>query len=242
MRGLLFSPAPSKTPYGSLWFGCPAGKRAQGLNAKKTISLRNRFLEVLRGILCLSGLLLVVVTFTPLTLWWGRALSGTWTEDAGDAGDVLIILGADDPTAGIIGRASYWRTVYAARAWESVRFKLVVVSGGNGVAESIRELLVCRGVPAGSIQAETRSTSTRENALFTRDLVAHHEGRKVLLTSDYHMYRASRAFQKAGVDVIPRPLPDVLKHANRWENRWNMFLVLVVETGKIAGYWMKGWI
>lgn len=194
---------------------------------------------MLRSVLCLSGLLLVIVTFTPVTVWWGEALAGAWTEGRGD---VLIVLGADDTAAGIIGRGSYWRTVYAVRAWESGEFKLIVVSGGNGVAESIKQLLVFSGVPAGLIQVETRSTSTRENALFTRDLVARHEGRKVLLTSDYHMYRAQRAFQKAGITITPRPLPDVLKHANAWGNRWEMFLLLVVETGKIAGYLVKGWI
>jgi hypothetical protein len=38
--------------------------------------------------------------------------------------------------------------------------------------------------------------STRETALRVRDLVAATLGKKVLMTSDYHMYRAIRFFAK----------------------------------------------
>lgn len=37
----------------------------------------------------------------------------------------------------------------------------------------------------------------------------------VLLTSDYHMFRARRMFEKAGLKVVPMPIPDGLKRATR---------------------------
>ena len=64
----------------------------------------------------------------------------------------------------------------------------------------------------------------------------------MLLTSDYHMLRAKRAFLKLGVVVQPRPIPDALKRATNWQGRWPVFLDLVSETTKILYYRARGWI
>ena len=185
------------------------------------------------------GAVYVLVTVTPITLWWARALSNPWLDADGD---VLIVLGADAPNGGVIGQSSYWRAVYAVRYWKRGHFKKIIVAGGAGTAETMREFIVCEGVPAAAIAVETRSTSTRENALFTRDFVMQFPGPKVLFTSDYHMYRAQRVFRKAGIDVLPTPFPDALKRGNSWPNRAGIFVELVIETAKIAGYRVRGWI
>ena len=67
-------------------------------------------------------------------------------------------------------------------------------------------------------------------------------GRKVLLTSDYHTFRAVRALRKTGVMVIPRPIPDGVKRAGSWNLRWDVFQDLLIESTKIAYYWARGWI
>jgi uncharacterized SAM-binding protein YcdF (DUF218 family) len=93
-----------------------------------------------------------------------------------------------------------------------------------------------------AIRVERRSTSTRENALFTRELLGDAPGRKVLLTSDYHMFRAHRVFRKAGLEVLPRPLPDAIKRSSGWRGRWAVFVEEVEETGKILYYAARGWM
>ena len=89
---------------------------------------------------------------------------------------------------------------------------------------------------------EPNSLSTRENAVMTAAMIAGIPGRKVLLTSDYHMFRARRAFEAAGLAVTPRPFPDVIKRVNDITDREHCFSILLVETAKIAAYWWKGWI
>ena len=64
----------------------------------------------------------------------------------------------------------------------------------------------------------------------------------MLLTSDYHMFRAHRAFKKAGLEVLPKPFPDARKRASEWTGRWPAFLDLVEETLKIGYYYARGWI
>ena len=63
----------------------------------------------------------------------------------------------------------------------------------------------------------------------------------MLLTSDYHMYRASAAFRKAGLNVTPYPIPDVRKYSNRYLDRLPIAGDLLEETAKIVYYRWKGW-
>lgn len=189
------------------------------------------------------GVLLALVTVTPLISWWAGALAGPWEDPNGD---VLIVLGGSLLENGVIGQSSYWRSVYALLAWREGAFQRVLVSGGgpagSSIAETMRDFLACRGVPREVIQVETRSSNTHENALYVSALVTGVPGRKVLLTSDYHMFRAHRAFKKAGLEVLPRPFPDAMKRAAGWTGRWPAFLDLVRETIAIGYYYARGWI
>lgn len=197
--------------------------------------------NVLRAILCLLALLgfvMVAVTFTPLTGWWGRALAGGWNDPKGE---VLIVLGAGTIDESTLAPSSYWRSIYADRAYRRGGFRTVLVSGSE-VAPLMADFLVCHGVPAGAILMDNASTSTHENTLYAKLILANVPGRKVLLTSDYHMFRARRCFEKAGVLVLASPFPDALKRGRRHMGRWGVFLDLVVETAKIVYYRARGWI
>ena len=98
------------------------------------------------------------------------------------------------------------------------------------------------GVPADAIVVENASATTRENALYAKPLLARQDGRIVLLTSDYHMFRAWRCFQKLGIPVISRPFPDLLKRSNQLPKRWEGFLILSGELASIGYYRIRGWI
>ena len=195
-------------------------------------------------VLASLGSLMVIVSATPVVEWWAKGLAGPLDEPKGDT---LIVLGGNVLDQGTIGISSYWRSVYAVRAYRQGGFHQVLISGGrdtlgNVIARPMADFLICQGVPRENIWIEDRSTSTRENALFSRDVLKQVPGRMVLLTSDYHMYRAARAFRKAGLDIIPRPCPDAIKRGTTWRGRWPAFVELVAETGKIAYYKARGWI
>ena len=194
------------------------------------------------ALLALIGFAWCVVTATPLDAWWARRLAGPWFNPQGDT---LIVLGGSMLDQGILGQSSYWRSVYAVLTYRQGHFRRILISGGppnEPAAEAMKQFLVAEGVPAGIVATETASRSTRDNALAVRRLLAGDSSRKVLLTSDYHMYRASRAFAKAGVAVTPVPFPDVIKQATRWSGRWPAFLELCGETVKIGYYYVRGWI
>ena len=128
----------------------------------------------------------------------------------------------------------------AVLAWKTGSFKTVVVSGRSG--PGILNFLVAEGVPRKAIITESRSTSTRENALDTAGLIRNMPGKKVLLTSDFHMYRAIRVFRKVGITVTPMAVPDVLHDTQNWSGRFSGFEIMLIETAKIAYYRLRGWI
>ena len=135
----------------------------------------------------LLGLLLVLVTFTPMVSWWAARLAGPWADPGGD---ILIVLGGSALTDGILGESSYWRSVYAVRAYREGHFREVIVSGGGPpppIADTMREFLVCQGIPARVIRTESLLRNTQENAIFVREMLSSTPGTKVLMTSDYHM-------------------------------------------------------
>ena len=199
----------------------------------------DRAYRIARGGLALVGLCWTLVTLTPVTKWYAAKLAGPWSEPKGE---VLIVLGAEGPTGDFIGLGTYWRCIYAVRIWRTGGFHTLVVSGAGGIAESMQRFIEFEGVPADRIVVEKRSASTRQNALFTAEIVSRISGRKVLVTSDMHTYRSVRAFHKAGIPVEPRFFPYVLKVYNNWPSRWMLFVELCVETAKIVWYWTQGWI
>jgi uncharacterized SAM-binding protein YcdF (DUF218 family) len=192
---------------------------------------------VIAGLAAL-GLLMVLVTFTPVVPWYARMLAEPWDDSPGD---VLIVLGGGVIDQDNLAQGSYWRCVYAERAWRTGRFRQVLVCGA-GVAPLMRDFLTTHSVPAAVIQVEDSSHSTHENAINAKRLLAGVPGRKVLLTSDYHTFRARRAFAKAGLDVLTYPFPDVIKSSGHLTERWEAFITVAGETGKIIYYWLRGWI
>jgi uncharacterized SAM-binding protein YcdF (DUF218 family) len=189
--------------------------------------------------------LLLAIHLTPLTHYWARALAGNWTDGTGKT---LVVPAAELESDGVLGPSTHLRTLYALRVYRESPFQTIIVTGGSQsnpphpAGEAMRAFLIANGVPPSVVRAENQSASTRENATYTRRLLGSGAGSIVLLTSDYHMFRARRCFEKAGLRVIPRPVPDVLKRSNRIVNRWISFWTLVLETGKIGYYRWNGWI
>lgn len=188
-------------------------------------------------LLAVFGFMTLLVISTPMVSWWARAYAGSIDQPKGD---VLILLSAAADDANGISYSSYWRARMAVLAWKNGGFKTVLISGKTG--PGILNFLVAEGVPRDAIITESRSTSTRENALYTAALIQHIPGKKVLLTSDFHMYRAIRAFRKVGVVATPMAAPDVLHAAEHWTGRFSAFETMLIETAKIAYYRLRGWI
>jgi uncharacterized SAM-binding protein YcdF (DUF218 family) len=184
------------------------------------------------------GLITVLVISTPIVAWWAQAYSGPIEQPKGD---ILILLSAaaDDKYGGI-SYSSYWRARQALFAWQTGGFKKIVICGGGD--PGILNFLLADGIPREAFVTERRSVSTRENAIETARLIQNLPGKKVLLTSDFHMYRAIRVFRKLGIEAAPMAVPDVLHSVEHWNGRFQAFETMLSESAKIVYYAIRGWI
>lgn len=142
---------------------------------------------------------------------FSRPFSGTNAKP-----DAVVVLGGGlheltwvPAPAGLTGH-SLQRLVAGITVARTLKLPLVV-SGGTGkiVPGEARESVVMAntatalGFPRNDIVVETRSRNTLENAQFVREAIP---GRTVVLvTSAFHMSRASGMFRKQGFTVVPAP-------------------------------------
>lgn len=212
-----------------------------------TYRFRRRLFKTVRVICVLVTIVLCVITFTPLVPAIAGRLATDWYE--GD-GDVLVVLGGSMLLSGTgpratLGYDSYLRVVYASWVLHSHRFPNVVVSGGGGLAQQMGDFLAENGFPRTSILEETESHSTFENASYVRDLLRRRNlllppKKIVILTSDYHSWRARRVFDKLGMHVRVIPVPDITKRSASKTYRLQGFFVLLNEFAKDAAYAVMG--
>ena len=195
------------------------------------------------------GLMLVaaaflVVTVTPVTVWWTALLQG------GDAnatqGKVMVILAGSALIEDMLGESSYRRSAFAVLEAQRGGYERILISGGgSGVSPSsgpMKAFLVAAGVDGKIIELEDKSRSTHENAHLSAQLLRNEKRSIALVTSDFHMFRAARLFRKEGIDVVRRPYPDASARASRWRNRWEIAYELSLETARIIYYKLRGWI
>lgn len=131
--------------------------------------------------------------------------------------DCIIVLGGvvqapAPPRIDIEFNDAVDRVMKAAELYHAGKSKYLVVTGGNqpwsttarAEADLIRDLLVKWNVPKDVIILEGSSRNTRENALYTKNVVdSINCDDSLLVTSAAHMPRAMAAFRSVGIAVTP---------------------------------------
>lgn len=117
------------------------------------------------------------------------------------------------------------RIWYAARLYHAGKAPLLVLSGGSDPrtspgteADAMRELLLDLGVPDSALFLEGQSRTTRENAIYSAELLRSRGIRRILLvTSALHMHRAKKLFEQQGIAVEPAPTDHEVRPLSSWQ-------------------------
>lgn len=135
---------------------------------------------------------------------------------------------------------------------------LLITSGGQGPdetlpeGEAMRRHVIDAGTPAELVVAETASRNTRENLVLSRALLPDPDAPVVVVTSNYHAFRAAMLTRSVGLDakVVGAPTaryyyPSALLRefvAVMVQNRvWNLAVVAVVLLGYLALLGLAVW-
>ena len=196
-------------------------------------------LGVAAGVLSLTAYFVVSLTQVWLT---GRDDSFARSSARVDA---VIVLGA----AQYDGRPSPQfaaRLDHALLLWQRGLVETVVVTGGKQVgdrfteAESGREYLAERGMPAAVIQVEPRGISTFSSLETVAQQLAN--SRVVVVSDPYHVLRARLVASELGLDAdVSATRTSVIRGVDAL--RRNMREALGVMVGRISGFrQLEAWL
>lgn len=111
--------------------------------------------------------------------------------------------------------ASADRFIQVVKLYKLGKIKHILISGGNGKIEQesfregawVKRELITFGIPDSVIFVEDKSNNTADNAINAKNILNIHQLQPpyLLITSAFHMPRASLIFKKSGLDIIPFP-------------------------------------
>ncbi|MDX5346189.1 MAG: YdcF family protein [Hymenobacteraceae bacterium] len=146
-------------------------------------------------------------------LWW--EVPPTPINQVGQYDAAIILTGITNPDKSphdrvYINRGAD-RVLHPLQLYRLGKADKLIITGGSGSltdkqnteAGELKKILLMAAVPEEDILIEDRSRNTRENALFTKELLQQHpELQKLLVvTSAFHMRRAAGCFEKVGVEA-----------------------------------------
>ena len=147
------------------------------------------------GILASIGLLIFIIVE-------GMIISG-FVQTAPAEADYCIVLGAQlkkDGPSEVLRR----RLDKAVTYLKNNPSTIAIVSGGQGIdepkteAQGMYEYLVAAGIEESRIIQEDQSTKTYENLINSAQFIDKENSKVVIVTNNFHMFRAMKIAQKAG--------------------------------------------
>jgi uncharacterized SAM-binding protein YcdF (DUF218 family) len=183
--------------------------------------IRKLIFRTVGGVVLLVALVVVAAYFYPekfLCMDSGKA-----------SADAIIVLG---------GGPHEQRAERAAELFKANVASRLIVSGA-GDDEIHRQILLQAGVPAGAIQIENKSQTTRENAEFTIKLLRAEKIRSaILVTSWYHSRRALKTFEHYAPEIQFYSRPSYFAFDRE---DWTRVVTkrIYLEYLKLPGYWIR---
>ena len=137
-------------------------------------------------------------------------IKGAVTEPVSDS-DYVIVLGAK-VNGTSPSRVLRQRLDAAIEYADHNRSSKIIVTGGKGSDEDISEAasmqnyLTANGIDKNRITIEDKAADTRENLEYSKDIIGDSSKSIVIVTSDFHMYRALKIAEQTGfVHISGKP-------------------------------------
>jgi uncharacterized SAM-binding protein YcdF (DUF218 family) len=154
--------------------------------------------KILAGLLKL--LIFLAILAIPLYFFHGlilnKAAKYLYYKDELKPADVIVVIPGSETEYSVAHGAKLFKEGWA-------RKDKIILSGGNAIwkytwSSLMKEQVLSLGVPVNAIFLEEKSSSTKENALFTKEIIKKHRYTSlILVTSPYHSKRANKIFRKS---------------------------------------------
>ncbi|GAB6259513.1 YdcF family protein [Peribacillus sp. N1] len=143
-------------------------------------------------------------------------IQGTIHQQIPGNADYLIILGARVKGL-VLSLSLQYRIDKTAEYLSANKQTVAIVSGGKGPGEEISEAkamqqgLIAQGIEEARIMMEDKSTTTHENIVFSKELIPDTAASGLIVSNDFHIYRAVEIAKREGLDMkgLPAKTPRV---------------------------------
>lgn len=193
----------------------------------------------------LKLLILLALIAVPLYFFHGfiltKAAKYLYHKDELKPADVIVILSGEETE-----RLEYGVKLFK-EGW--ARKDKIILTGGPVVwkhtyASLMQEHALYLGVPKKAILQEDKSTSTEENALFTKQILKRYGYTSlILVTSPYHSQRAFKIFNKimgGEIKIISAPSEESWFRFDDWWKRKRDRKTVLSEFFKFIQFWIFG--
>jgi uncharacterized SAM-binding protein YcdF (DUF218 family) len=162
--------------------------------------------------------------------------------------DAIVVFAGGVGESGRAGEGYQERVKHAVDLYRSRYARHLIFSSGYSYlfqeAEIMKSLAVSLGVPAEAIVLEEKAANTYENVKFVKKILERNRWQSILLVSSpYHMRRASMTFQKVAPEiwVIHAPVPSSLFYDDTRGVSVAQIRGILHEYLAIVYYWWNGW-
>jgi uncharacterized SAM-binding protein YcdF (DUF218 family) len=189
-----------------------------------------------------SALVFFVFAYTPASRWLHE---GMLTPSNPQPADAVVVLGAAVSSDGLLDDVSLRRAIAGVRAQKRGLAPLLLFLGarhGQAVEAEVRaELARDLGVPPAEIFTESRALTTQQEAQRAAERLLPTGARHVLLvTGEYHIWRARRLFERAGFAVSPLAVREASAATDRPDQRLELARGALTEALARALYRVLG--
>jgi len=234
------------------------------LTAFGVVSSWERGQKIAKPVLVLLALALFMPMVLPLGQWALLPLENRYPLHYPQKVDGIIMLTGDENAflsekrgEPIAGNAAQRHLAIARLARHYPQAKIVSVgdptpffkSKKTSVKTVVSENFNAAGVASERVTYETKSRTTHENALYTKELIAPHKDETwLLVTSAFHLPRAVLCFEKEGWPVIPFPSDYLLPpeaerpHTLDLAHQIHYLALALHEYLGLVSYWAMGWV
>ncbi|MBQ4069587.1 MAG: YdcF family protein [Lachnospiraceae bacterium] len=189
-----------------LWFWLVAGLGSIVISIGAKIFEKYNITQMIPKWIKVSVIVIITCGVLLFAFLEGCVISGMFSKPVKDA-DYVIVLGAQ--IKGTRVTKSLAKRLDAAYEYAIENDKcIIIVSGGQGVgedtteAEAMKKYLVDRGLEADRILEEGKSTSTKENLFFSKEIIDNPDAEVVIATNNFHVFRAKKLAGKMGYKNI----------------------------------------
>jgi uncharacterized SAM-binding protein YcdF (DUF218 family) len=188
----------------------------------------------------------LLIFYTPLI--WYAAAPLKISEPPAKA-DVIVVFAGGAGESGKQGQGYEERVEYAVELYKKGYAGHLIFSSGYTYTikevDIMKALAVSMGVPASAITLENKSGYTYEFVRNTGEIMDRNGWKSALLVSSpYHMRRASLVYKKSGsgLKITCTPIPDSMFYRHRIGASARQVNGIIHEYASIVYYWWKGYI